>query len=317
MQLRNLSNILKNNLNLIGIIVTSKVTYWVAGHLTGIFEIKDTAENLLEKGSLGAGLSIKRGVQTSISYNEQPEVDIFFNSNQLQSKYFAVTEKVIELLVPEEDRNHIQINHDSDVPLSTGFGASAASALGSAFCINDFLKLNRSKLELFQVAHQAEVFLRSGLGDIIGLFQGGLEIRTKEGAPGYGSTTAFYNKQDWKLATISFGSLSTADILSDPAKRRLINISGHNMIQELIKTPTLSEFIRLTKKFTNSASLMTTSIQKFISSIPKGIETSQIMLGDSLFLFYKENEVFDDFARKFPSIQKEKICQRTITKGKK
>ena len=297
--------------------MTSKVTYWVAGHLTGIFEIKDSSENTLEKGSLGAGLSIKRGVQTSVSYNEQPNVDIYFNNEKTYSTYSAVTRKVIELLVPVKDRIHFQINHDFEVPLSTGFGASAAGALGCAFSINDYFQLNRSKIELFQIAHQAEVLLKSGLGDIIGLFQGGLEIRTKEGAPGYGKTTAFHNEEDWKLATISFGSLSTSDILSDPHKRQLINSSGHKMIQQLIKIPTFSEFIRLTKKFTRSASLMSLNLQEFITTIHEGIEASQIMLGDSLFLFYQEDDVLEDFAKNRPSIKKEEICQHTVTKGKK
>jgi pantoate kinase len=296
--------------------VTSKVTYWVAGHLTGIFEIKDSSKNILEKGSLGAGLSIKRGVQTSVSYNEQPTVDIYFNNEKTHSTYSAVTEKVIELLVPKKDRTHFQINHDFEVPLSTGFGASAAGALGCAFSINDYLQLNRPKIELFRIAHQAEVLLRSGLGDIIGLFQGGLEIRTKEGAPGYGKTTAFSNVEDWKLATISFGSLSTSEILSDPHKRQLINTSGHKLVQQLIETPTFSKFINLTKKFTRSASLMSLNLQKFIAALPKGIEASQIMLGDSLFLFYKEDDALNDFAYDQLSIQKEEICQNTVKKGK-
>jgi pantoate kinase len=296
--------------------VTSKVTYWVAGHLTGIFEIKDSSENTLEKGSLGAGLSIKRGVQTSVSYNEQPNVDIYFNNEKTHSTYSAVTEKVIELLVPIKDRTHFRINHDFEVPLSTGFGASAAGALGCAFSINDYLHLNRSKIELFQIAHQAEVLQRSGLGDIIGLFQGGLEIRTKEGAPGYGKTTTFRNEKDWKLATISFGSLSTSDILSDPHKRQIINASGHKMVQQLVKIPTFSEFIHLTKKFTRSASLMSLNLQEFIATLPEGIEASQIMLGDSLFLFYQEDDVLDDFAKNKSSIKKEEICQDTVKKGK-
>jgi len=297
--------------------VTSKVTYWVAGHLTGLFEIKDSSENILEKGSLGAGLSINRGVKTSVSYNDLPDLDIYFNNKKMLFENTAVTQKVIELLIPLKDRNHLQINHDFEVPLSTGFGASAAGALGCAFSINDYFELDLPKIQLFHIAHRTEVLLKSGLGDIIGLYQGGLEIRTKEGAPGFGNTEKFVNDQDWKLATISFGSLPTADILSNPNKRKRINTSGHIMIQKLIKNPTYSEFIHLTKKFTHSADLMTIDLQKFISDVPKGIIAAQIMLGDSLFLFYREEEIFDDFAINNQSVEKEEICQNTVVKGKK
>ena len=316
-QLQNLSDILNHILNLVVFIVTSEVTYWVAGHLTGIFEIKDSSENLLEKGSLGAGLSINRGVKTSVSYNDQPDVYIYFNNRKIDSAYTTVTSKVIELLIPPKERIHLQISQEFEVPLSTGFGASAAGALGCAFSINDYLQLDIPKIKLFHIAHQAEVLLKSGLGDIIGLFQGGLEIRTKEGAPGFGNTIAFVNDKDWKLATKSFGSLPTANILSDPNKRQLINTSGHKMIQELIENPIYSEFINLTKKFTHLAELMSPNLKKFISNVPEGIDAAQIMLGDSLFLFYQEDEIFDDFAANQPHIQKEEICENTVVKGKK
>jgi pantoate kinase len=38
--------------------LTNDVSYWVASHLTGIFEIRDESNDLLRKGSRGAGLSI-------------------------------------------------------------------------------------------------------------------------------------------------------------------------------------------------------------------------------------------------------------------
>jgi len=172
-------------------------------------------------------------------------------------------------------------------------------------------------MKLFQIAHQAEVSLKSGLGDIIGLYQGGLEIRTKEGAPGFGDTVAFEEDQDWKLATISFGSLRTSAVLSDSNKRQLINSSGHKLIQELIKNPFYSKFIHLTKKFTHSVSLMSKKLQEYILGLPEGIEAAQIMLGDSLFLFYQEEEILNDFGTNQPSLHKEKICNNTIVKGKK
>ena len=55
------------------------VSYWVAAHLTGIFEIKDSSDNLLKKGSRGAGLSINRGVRTAVRRTEAQETEIFFD----------------------------------------------------------------------------------------------------------------------------------------------------------------------------------------------------------------------------------------------
>ena len=48
---------------------------------------------------------------------------------------------------------------------------------------------------------------------------------------------------------------------------------------------------------------------------PEGIEATQIMLGDSLFLFYQEEEILDEFNSENLNIQKEEICYKTVTKG--
>ena len=44
--------------------------------------------------------------------------------------------------------------------------------------------LGLTSLEVYQLAHSAEVELRTGLGTVLGQFCGGLEVREKEGAPG-------------------------------------------------------------------------------------------------------------------------------------
>ncbi len=293
-----------------------EVSYWVASHLTGLFEIRDKSPNLLHKGSRGAGLSINRGVTTSGCLIENKNPEIYFEGKKKSLEEAKVTMEVITRLFDEPSDYNLRIEHNFEVPMGSGFGASAAGALGTAFTLNKLLKLNLSEIELFQIAHCAEVQTKSGLGDVIGLYRGGLELRVKEGAPGYGETRSLINQNDWKIATIHFGPLSTAEILTDPHKRKAVNEAGSKLINDLIANPNFSDFIHLSNKFTQQAKLWSNQVKKCIESLPKSVIGSQIMLGEALFLFYQDNDILDEIKIQKNRIKKETVCQKTILRKK-
>ncbi|MFX0016077.1 MAG: pantoate kinase [Promethearchaeota archaeon] len=289
-------------------------SYWVASHLTGIFEIKDSSKNLLQQGSRGAGLSINRGVITTVRKSDYPNVEILYDGVRKTAPEAAVTKRVIDILLSKKSQKNLSISHNFEVPLSSGFGASAAGAIGTAFALNEFLDLGMSRLELFQVAHKAEVLTKSGLGDVIGIYQGGLEIRLKEGAPGIGKTMSFTNSNKWKIATIHLGTLSTSEVLSDPHKRKAINEAGNELISELILQPTFSNFARLSAIFSNRVSLWSPQLEKYVKDLPNTVLGAQIMLGEAFFIFYKSNSDLKYIKIPVTQICEEAICQKTIVR---
>jgi len=295
-----------------GIFVLDDVTYWVAAHLTGIFEIRDESNNILEKGSRGAGLSINRGVQTTIRQNQSNKLEVYFNGQRQNHSDTVITNCVLDLMVPNEERSNIIIEHDFEVPLASGFGASAAGALGTAFALNDIFSLNKSDLELYQIAHKAEILTKSGLGDVIGLYQGGLEIRYREGAPGVGKIMPMNNSECWGVATVHLGSLQTSKILTNPQGRKVINSAGKELISDLITNPEFSNYIQLARKFTKNAGLWSRRLQDIAKSIPKGIFCAQIMLGEGLFLFFREESSLDQLKIPKELVIKESICENTV-----
>ncbi|MFX0184310.1 MAG: pantoate kinase [Candidatus Hodarchaeota archaeon] len=290
------------------------VSYWVAAHLTGIFEIRDNSDDYLEKGSRGAGLSINRGVLTTIRQTKEQKVEIFFDGIKKSYSEAVVTKCVIDLLLQNHRNYYFQVYHDFEIPLSSGYGASSAGALGTAFAINDMFNINKSELELFQIAHIAEVMTKSGLGDIIGLHQGGLEIRLKEGAPGIGKTMSLEKDEDWKVATINFGPLSTFEVLTNPQNRLSINNAGRELISKLLSQPTFSHYIQLAQLFTKKVNLWSSRMQKYVKNLPANIFWAQIMLGEGLFLFYRDS--FDLEHIEFPTsnIIEENVCHKTVVK---
>ena len=294
--------------------MTDDASYWVASHLTGIFEIKDESVDLLQQGSRGAGLSINRGVVTTVSRANLSDVEIFFDGVKKTAKEAVVTTSVLEILLPKKKRSGLRIIHNYEVPLSSGYGASAAGAVGTAFALNDFLGLGLSKLELFQVAHKAEVLAKSGLGDVIALYQGGLEIRLKEGAPGIGKTMPFNNFNGWKVATVHLGTLSTSEVLSNPQKRKAVNDAGKKLISKLISHPNFDNFIKLSAIFTKNANLWSPQLQKFVKNLPQTVVGSQIMLGEASFIFYRNKSDLKQINMPIAQINEEIICQKTVVK---
>ncbi len=85
--------------------MTDDASYWVASHLTGIFEIKDESVDLLQQGSRGAGLSINRGVVTTVSRANLSDVEIFFDGVKKTAKEAVVTTSVLEILLPKKKRS--------------------------------------------------------------------------------------------------------------------------------------------------------------------------------------------------------------------
>ncbi|MFX1285541.1 MAG: pantoate kinase [Promethearchaeota archaeon] len=290
------------------------VSYWVASHLTGIFEISDESSNLLYQGSRGAGLSINRGVTTTVRRAKSSNVEIFFDGMKKTELEAAVTSRVLEILLPDKRQSNLSIFHNFEVPLSSGYGASAASAVGTAFALNDLLELNLPELELFQVAHKAEVLTKTGLGDVIGLYQGGLEIRLKEGAPGIGQTMSLKSTGEWKVATAHLGTLSTSEVLSNPQKRKAVNDAGRELISELISHPYFHNFIELSTAFTEKANLLTPQLREHIKNLPQGVIGSQIMLGESIFIFYRDRSALADIDIPNAQIIEETICTNTVKK---
>ena len=63
-----------------------------------------------------------------------------------------------------KEYNKITINHEIEFPVSAGFGASGAGALSTAFALNELLGEIYEPLKCGQIAHEAEVMNKTGLG---------------------------------------------------------------------------------------------------------------------------------------------------------
>jgi len=263
------------------------------GHITGLFQICDHAEEPLLKGSRGAGVSITRGVVTKVGIERAPKTsfEIRINGNGVESA--CVSECVINALLPVARGNYrILVNHDVNVPIGSGFGSSGAGALSLALALNEAFRLGLSRVEAAQVAHIAEVRCRTGLGTVIAETFGGLEIREKPGAPGVGEVKLIPIDDDYVVACLKFGPMSTKEALTDERLRQQINNLGGKLVDELIARPKPTNFMNFSRSFAEGVGLISKKMRKALEEADsRGLACSMTMFGECLFSLVRRDAV--------------------------
>ena len=247
-------------------------------HITGFFKAELEEEDPNQLGSLGAGFSIEKGVKTTVNVRPKTKHDI--NSYGIRVKGFntgdiRVSEHVLnEFLV---DGKYFDVTHEIDVPVGYGFGCSAAVALSLSIALNDALKCRYTKTKVAQIAHQAEIECKTGLGDVLASYHGGFEIRTKSGAPGFGEIHKIKPKEKLEVMIICFNPISTKKFLKE--KISSINGLGGKMVKKLIESQDMGEFQDMSVKFAQYIHVITPKMKKVI----KELHDNEIKCGIALF----------------------------------
>jgi len=261
------------------------------GHITGFFEICRSRDPQ-ETGSRGAGVCISKGVETQLIMKESIEPKICIKLNGLE-KSAPVTETVVRhFLDLLQQTYNIKIEHKIDVPISAGFGASGAGALGTAIALNEVLKTKLTQNAVATIAHVAEIENSTGLGDVIAQIHGGIEIRLEPGGPGIGKIDHIIPDPSLQVICMSLGPLETKTILTDPARQEQINKAGNMLIYQLIQDASIANFLHLSRKFMEDSQLLSENLKEllmYIDDIVK-VPASMVMLGEALFTFVKKEE---------------------------
>ncbi len=270
-----------------------KCSVFAPSHITGFFEIIDHNDPL-KKGSRGAGIAMDKGVVTNLKINEkdsEDDVGINVKINGLKDvRNASITFKTLELM--QRDFNidklltnrSISIDHILEVPIGSGYGVSAACALGTALAISKILEIDITFNKAASIAHVAEIEMKSGLGDVVAEINGGITLRLKEGAPGFAVLDKMILDHDLYVISKSLGGIETSEIIDDPMHIKRINSSGRNMLNELLKKPTPETFMDLSKRFAIETQLISNEVLDIIKILEdETIGASMAMLGNTAF----------------------------------
>lgn len=235
-------------------------TVQVGGHITLLFSIHDDALLPRNQGSRGAGLSLEKGVRVSIQETGRSEVieegqemagwdqDIpevkskgmaeisikAFDSNETVSHemYVDLIDELRQARLLPIDTNYA-IEVDIELPLSQGFGMSAAGLSALALACFEMTQKG-SMAQYFRAAHHIERRYSGGLGDVLALYVGGVELRTHPGSPpSPGVARSFALDSSVLLVWQSSGSKHTSEYIDHPDWKASITRAGDAAVDRL------------------------------------------------------------------------------------
>jgi len=157
----------------------------IGGHVTLLFSIQSDNDDLNSQGSRGAGICISKGVEVeTTALKGNGKVTIISDEENLSSRLYQLVIEELSNKYEKISKYDWTFSINSDLPFGQGFGCSASGALSAIICV---LKLIKEDVNIFQnaltIAHRVERMLSSGLGDVVALGVGGIELRLEPGLP--------------------------------------------------------------------------------------------------------------------------------------
>lgn len=259
------------------------------GHITGFFKAEVEPKKPELKGSIGAGFCIKEGVTTKVKVTSSEKFGFKITVTGFKSDNTQVSEYVVKEFQKIIKRNYFfDIEHHTTIPVGYGLGSSGAVALSLAFALNKTLDTNLSRTKIGQIAHNAEIHCKTGLGTVLSSYHGGFEVRTKHGAPGIGSLRKIYT--DYSAIVICFSPISTKQFIKTELSK--INGLGGNMVTKLLKSRDQMEFLDMSLEFARYVGVITPKMQQVINELSQnGFKSGVAMFGETVFtLIPKEKE---------------------------
>ena len=150
------------------------------GHITGFFSTPDSHISTIDPkflGSMGAGFSIDKGITSTVKVFSSTEKNYEIRLNGIPNFELKVSNFVIASYMRViREPVYLSIEHESDLPIGYGLGSSGSAALSLSYALNEALKTNLTKVQAAQIAHNADIVCRTGLGTVISEFTGGFEL---------------------------------------------------------------------------------------------------------------------------------------------
>lgn len=248
------------------------------GHVSAFFEPVYSQQGMDRSGSRGAGLSLSFGAVSQVVVNPalQQAILVYING---KSSNAPVTKLALNYLVGDMPLE-ITVNTSIDLPVSQGFGMSAAGALSAALALSHLL--DRSRENAVKAAHYAEIQSHTGLGDVVASSFGGIEIRRKAGLPPWGLLEHIPGNYDVVLCVIG-KKIETKKVLTDSRVLREIASYGQSCTKKLLQKPSLEHLFSLGWEFTQKINLADQLVIQAITAANTQGMASMCMLGNSVF----------------------------------
>lgn len=249
-------------------------TAFCPGHISGYFMRVQGTTNA-ETGSAGAGIVISEGVKVTVRRADRTSVCITRVTGAGTVETIATESPLLTSVL-----NHlgvtVNVTTECTLPVGAGFGLSAAALLAMLTALNRVCDLRLTVHDIAQIAHNAEVEHRTGLGDVAACQGGGWVVRP---GPGIDATIERRFDPDVSLYAVSFGPIHTPSVLGSQEQMDRVRAAFPREVPA-----TLPEMFRISQQFAQESGLVTPEVRAVLDRCEQqGIPASMTMLGNGVF----------------------------------
>ena len=157
----------------------------IGGHITLFFTVEKEGRLLRNQGSRGVGINIQHGVKVELSVKDltgdvkDSSIKIYnYQDQQMMNSDSFYRELINDLVFARllDESPSFDISISLELPTSQGFAMSAAGLIAVALACRQYSNRG-TKDQYFRICHRIERQNGSGLGDVLGIYAGGVEIR--------------------------------------------------------------------------------------------------------------------------------------------
>jgi pantoate kinase len=261
------------------------------GAISSFFEIHDIQNgkpivDLRKVGAIGGGFGLTKGVYTTLTAESAQKNSITATING-QHSTAKTTCSIIEALLGQADKKYaVNVEHQIEVPVGMGFGTSAGGSLTAGLALREALDLPLTYNQVGQAAHAAEIQCLTGLGTVSSLnFGGGLILVTQAGAPGFCKIDRIPIPPRYQIVVGYYRErISKKSVLASPQKKAEINGYGRKALKDILKKPSLENFLACCWDFAQNAGFATEGICKLVDVAKKAgaVGAAQNMIGEAV-----------------------------------
>ena len=249
------------------------------GHLTCFFRPVRTAD-IMTTGSEGVGIRLSLGSVVHVDERTDDRICVTMDGRSSDAR---VTVRTAELLAGGRG---FDITVENQLPVSQGFGMSAAGAIATGLCICRII--GKKECEAYRAAHTADIREMGGMGDVSALAaKGPISIRLKAGLPPDGDVTSESCKRKLTLI-VADGRMETKNVLSNEEAIGRISSAGDIAMRSYLFDRRL---FRASRYFSVSAGLESEEVRRMLSDL--GGNAAMCMLGNSIFTTHSEDVAKD------------------------
>jgi pantoate kinase len=250
------------------------VTAFSPGHISGYFR-QVAGDTIASSGSIGAGIVISEGVTSTVYPSPAGSVKIILRgSGGIEPEVYNGSPLLSSVM--ERLSVTASVVTECRLPIGAGFGLSAAALLSTLTALNRLFGLGLPPREISLYAHEAEIYHKTGLGDVAACQGGGFAIRETAGIDG--RIVRRFNVTD-PLFAISFGPIHTPSVLGSPEQMERVS----QAFPETIPAD-LYDFFHLCRSFDEKSGLLTPEVRQVLAACDhEGVPAAMTMLGNGVF----------------------------------